>query len=105
MQTAQQVRNPVSLFADNNGVIIELPAVPAGGQAGISAGQGSLVFGIGTQANNVLSSSAVVLPLDSNPSDAAWLGITTVFNGVSYPNSTSSIGSFLDSGSNGMSEF
>jgi len=102
VQTAQQVRNPVSLFADNNGVIIELPAVPAGGQAGISAGQGSLVFGIGTQANNVLSSSAVVLPLDSNPSDAAWLGITTVFNGVSYPNSTSSIGSFLDSGSNGM---
>lgn len=98
---AEQVRNPVSLFAaDNNGVIIELPAVPVGGQSGISAGQGSLVFGIGTASNNGLSSSAVVLTLDSNPNDAAWLGFTTVFNGVSYPNSTSSIGSFLDSGSN-----
>jgi hypothetical protein len=101
VSVAEQVRNPVSLFAvDNNGVILELPAVPAGGQLGISAGQGSLVFGIGTESNNGLSSSAVVLTLDSNPNDAAWLGFTTVFNGVSYPNSLSAIGSFLDSGSN-----
>jgi hypothetical protein len=101
--TTQQVRNPVSLFAaDNNGVIIELPAVPVGGQTGISAGQGSMVFGIGTQANNGLSSSAVTLTLDSNSNDAAWMGVTTVFNGVSYPNSIDSIGSFLDSGSNAL---
>lgn len=99
----QQLRNPVSKFAsDNNGVILELPAVPVGGQAGISAGQGSLVFGIGTQANNALSSSAVVLTLDSNLNDSAYAGVTTVFKGVSYPHSTSSFGSFLDSGSNGL---
>ncbi len=95
---AEQVRNPVSLFADNNGVILELPAVPVGGQA---TAAGSLVFGIGTQANNGLS-SGVILPLDPNFNDPAWMGFTTVFNGVKYPNSTSSIGSFIDSGSNAM---
>jgi len=110
---AQQVRNPVSLFTDNNGVILQLPSVPTG--AGGENVPGSLYFGIGTLANNGLSSSAVVLPLDSNVNDPAWSGFTTVFpavGGVSYPNSTEnnlllannsySIGSFLDSGSNGI---
>jgi hypothetical protein len=108
----EQVRNPVSLFAtDNNGVIFELPAVPIGGQTGIAAGQGSMVFGIGTQSNNGLG-SAVVLTLDSNPNDPAWSGFTTVYNGVSYPNAAENttllangsytFGSFLDSGSNGF---
>ncbi len=96
---SEQVRNPVSMFADNNGVIIELPAVPTGGQA---TATGSLVFGIGTQSNNGLNSSAVVLPLDTNYADAAWTGFTTVFNNVSYPSSTDSTGSILDSGSNGI---
>ena len=108
---AQQVRNPVSKFAtDNNGVILELPTV-ATGVGGVNVA-GSMVFGIGTQLNNGLSSSAVVLPLDSNFNDAAW----GVYNGVSYPNTTEdcsllansnntvgTIGSFLDSGSNYMS--
>ncbi len=97
---SQQVRNPVSLFAtDNNGVILEMPTVPLSGQAGISLGQAALVFGIGTQSNNGLG-GAVVLPLDPNPTDPSWAGITTVFNGVSYPNSntTTPSGSFLDSG-------
>jgi len=108
----QQLRNPVSLFAtDNNGVIFELPAVPIGGETGIAAGQGSMVFGIGTQSNNGLG-SAVVLTLDDNPNDAAWSGFTTVYKGVSYPNAAENttliangsyaIGSFLDSGSNGF---
>ncbi len=108
----QQVRNPVSLFtADNNGVILEMPSVPAGGAKGVAAGQASLVFGIGTQSNNGLG-SAVVLPLDSDPSHAAWSGITTVYNGVSYPDSTQdntllangshTFGSFIDSGSNAI---
>lgn len=97
---AQQVQNPVSKFtSDNNGVILELPAVPIGGQATAS---GSLVFGIGTQSNNGLSSGAVVLTIDSNENDAAWSGFTTTYNNVAYPNSISSIGSFLDSGSNGI---
>jgi hypothetical protein len=100
--TTQQVRNPVSMFTtDNNGVILELPVVPIGGQTSISAGQGSMVFGIGTQSNNGLG-SAVVLALDSNLNDPAYAGITTVFKGISYPNSTTALASFLDSGSNGF---
>jgi hypothetical protein len=82
---AQQVQNPVALFAsDNNGVIVELPAV-SGAEASVS---GSLVFGIGTQSNNVLG-SAKVYTTDQN------LSFTTTFNNLSYP------GSFIDSGSNG----
>lgn len=101
--TTQQVRNPVSMFAsDNNGVIVELPAVPVGGQANIASGLGSMVFGIGTQSNNGLTGSAVVLTLDPVFADAAFEGVTTVFNGVSFPHSTNSFGSFLDSGSNGI---
>ena len=101
--TAQQVRNPVSAFAtDNNGVILQLPLVPVGGQGGISEGQASLVFGIGTQSNNGMG-DAVAMTLDPNRSDDAYAGITTVYKGVSYPNSSAvGFGSFLDSGSNGM---
>jgi hypothetical protein len=84
---AQQAQNPVWMFAsDNNGVILELPTVPASGAPSVS---GSLVFGIGTQANNGLG-SAQVLALDANGN------FTTVFNG--QPHS----GSFIDSGSNGL---
>ncbi len=96
---AQQVRNPVSLFADNNGVILELPAVTTG--VGGATASGSLVFGIGTQANNVLG-SATVLTLDANSNDPAWMGFTTTFNNVAFPNSSNAIGSFIDSGSNGV---
>ncbi len=82
---AQQVVNPVVLFAtDSNGVIVELPAVPSGGEASVS---GSLVFGIGTQSNNGLGGAKVY----TAPSGS----LTTSYNGQSYP------GSFLDSGSNG----
>jgi hypothetical protein len=103
----QQIRNPVSMFAiDNNGVILELPAVPVGGQTGVSVNQSALVFGIGTKSNNALNSSAVVLPIDTTYSDPAWLGFTTVFDGASYPNPNSTTytgyGSYLDSGSNAI---
>jgi hypothetical protein len=82
---AQQVINPVALFAsDNNGVIIELPAV-SGSAATLS---GSLVFGIGTQSNNALG-SATVYTIDSS------LSLTTSYKGTPYS------GSFIDSGSNG----
>ena len=83
--SAQQVLNPVSLFAtDNNGVIVELPAA-SGPEPSLS---GSLVFGIGTQSNNGLSGAKVYT------TDASG-NFTTTFNGGSYS------GSFLDSGSNG----
>jgi hypothetical protein len=59
---AQQVQNPVTLFAtDNNGVIVELPAVSAP-ETSVS---GSLIFGIGTQSNNGLN-GATVYTVDAN---------------------------------------
>lgn len=82
---AQQVQNPVALFAsDNNGVIVELPSA-SGAAATLS---GSLVFGIGTQSNNSLN-SATVYTVDD------YGNFTTTYSGQSYPNS------FIDSGSNG----
>jgi len=85
---AQQVPNPVALFpTDNNGVIIELPAVP-GAEATAS---GSLVFGIGTESNNSLG-SATVYPVSL--SSAHPLDFSTTFNGNDYDDS------FIDSGSN-----
>lgn len=81
-----QVQHPVAMFAaDNNGVIIELPAVPDAGAASVS---GSLVFGIGTQANNGLGNASVI---GVNPGKSSF---TTIYNGTSYG------ASFLDSGSN-----
>ncbi len=85
----QQVQNPVSMFPqDNNGVILELPSILS--PSGAFNVPGFMVFGIGTEANNSLGSSATVLNLNS-----AGM-FTTTFNGVSYPNS------FVDSGSNGL---
>ncbi len=84
-----QVSNPVARFAtDDNGVIVELPSVPAGGAP---TANGSLVFGIGTRSNNGLG-SAVVIPVDDRGT------LTTLFpaQGTQYP------GSFIDSGSNGI---
>jgi uncharacterized protein DUF3443 len=82
-----QVQNPVAFFpTDNNGAVIQLPAVAAGGAVSVT---GSLIYGIGTQSNNALG-SAKVLTVD------AVGNITTVFSGQSYPSS------FIDSGSNGI---
>jgi hypothetical protein len=50
-----QVSNPVASFStDNNGVIIELPALSPRWASSVS---GSLLFGIGTQPNNSLGSA------------------------------------------------
>jgi Protein of unknown function (DUF3443) len=85
---ADQVPNPVILFAkDNNGVIVELPAV-TGAETSVS---GSLIFGIGTQSNNALG-SATVYTIDPSTGN-----FTTAFNNVSYENSA-----FLDTGSNAL---
>ncbi|HYB32869.1 MAG TPA: DUF3443 family protein [Steroidobacteraceae bacterium] len=84
---AQQLQNPVILFAkDNNGTIIELPAVAAAGAASAS---GSLVFGIGTESNNAIGKSVTQLFADQ-----AQGFITATLNGTNYPDS------YLDSGSN-----
>lgn len=81
----QQVQNPVALFTtDSNGVIIELPAL-SGSAASMS---GSMIFGIGTQANNALGSAAI-FPLNSTGE------FNTTFKGKTYP-------AFVDSGSNAL---
>jgi hypothetical protein len=89
-----QAWNPVSAFpVDNNGVVLQLPAIPAAGQA---TATGTLYFGIGTQSNNAIPSGATVFELD-NYGDFN----TAVYNGITYT-STNSNGSFLDTGSNAL---
>lgn len=83
-----QLQHPVAHFAtDNDGVILELPAVTS--PTGALSLNGSLVFGIGTQSNNGLA-GASVLTLDGNGD------FITTFQGNSFN------GSFVDSGSNGL---
>jgi hypothetical protein len=81
---SQQVQNPVAAFrTDNNGVLVDLPAVPLS----TVTVSGSLIFGIGTQSNNSLG-SAHVFTLDSSTGN-----FSTSFKGKAYS-------SFLDTGSN-----
>jgi hypothetical protein len=85
---SEQASNPVAFFAtDNNGVIIELPSVPAGGSATVT---GQLIFGIGTETNNALGSATV---FNASPDYGT---ITTTFNGTALN------GSYFDTGSNGL---
>jgi hypothetical protein len=99
--TALQLPNPVTLFAtDNNGVVIELPAVGATGAP--APVNGSLVFGIGTETNNALG-SATKLPMcyGSASGPQCTLNGTPLFGTVSAAlNGTTYIQSYLDSGSN-----
>jgi hypothetical protein len=82
-----QVQNPVYRFAsDNNGVILQLPAV---GAAGALGARGSLIFGINTQSNNQLGTATV---LTVNP---IFGNLSTSYKGQTFANS------FIDSGSNG----
>jgi hypothetical protein len=80
-----QQQNPVALFgSDNNGVLIQLPAVSAPGAATLN---GTLYFGINTQSNNALGSAAF-FTLDG------FGDLVTMFGGTSLGTS------FIDSGSN-----
>jgi hypothetical protein len=83
----QQVTNPVFNFpVDNNGVIVHLPAV-----TDVAATvNGTLTFGIGTESNNALPGTALVLNLASGDV------FTTNFGSQSLTSS------FIDSGSNGL---
>jgi hypothetical protein len=86
--TSAQVQNPVTYFAtDNNGVIIELPSVAAGGAVSVT---GALVFGIDTASNNSQSATAKVLDLSTTTGF-----LTVALGGMDYAES------FLDTGSNG----
>ena len=82
-----QVTNPVALFAaDNNGVIVSLPNLQnANGDASV---QGTLYFGINTQADNTLpAASLTVLETDASGDFSATL------NGAATP-----LPSWIDSG-------
>ena len=84
-----QLQNPVALLPkDNNGVIVKLPSISADGVLSVS---GSMVLGIGTQSNNIPSSTVMAYPVD----DATGNFITS-FGGISYTDS------FIDSGSNAL---
>jgi hypothetical protein len=90
---SQQVQNPVALFpVDNNGVVISLPSVPAGGAPSIS---GLLTFGIGTQSNNQ-PSGVTVYPVD------ACGQFITIYKGTTFNDGGNCAkgGGFLDTGSN-----
>lgn len=84
---AAQLQNPVALFpSDNNGVILDLPAVPSPA----ATVDGSMIFGIDTQSDNAFPASAGLYTLDP------YYGtLTTFYYGIGYPSS------FIDSGSNG----
>lgn len=83
----QQVPNPVALFStDNNGVILEMPAIADTGA--VSPGGGVLVFGINTRSNNGLGQAAV---LDGDPNSGV---IAAQFLGTTYDSA------YFDSGSN-----
>lgn len=84
----QQLLNPVVMFpTDNNGTIVELPAISSTGQSNVA---GSLVFGIGTQSNNALLSSAAVFPTDPGMGT-----FTALYGGAGLL-------SYIDSGSNAL---
>jgi len=92
-----QVQNPVWMFpTDNNGVLMQFPAVADSGQASVS---GSLIFGIGTQSNNGLGSAGVV-PVDPGTGNFAAQFMGTLFNDFNGTGSGHG-SSYIDSGSNG----
>ena len=87
VSVARQLKNPVPLFAsDNNGFLIDLPAV---GSAGAVSLNGSLIFGIGTQPNNQVIARRVL-------TTSATGQFLTVLSGQSLDTS------FIDTGSNGL---
>ena len=82
-ETQNQVANPVPFFAvDNNGVIVQMAPISSNGAASAA---GTVVFGIGTQANNGKTAAATY---------------TTDASG-DFPSRGQSNTVFLDSGSNG----
>lgn len=84
---SSQVQNPVALLpVDNNGVVLDLPAIGANGSNLVS---GQLILGIGTQSNNT-------------PSGVTLYRADTSGNFVTKFNSTTYAQSFIDSGSNGF---
>ena len=92
-----QLQNPVPhLPTDNNGLIVILPSVPTGGAVTVN---GSLILGVGTEANNQLSSTDTLL--QTSAANYAHINTQVSAASLSYGpvNMNSSI---LDTGSNGL---
>lgn len=84
---AKQVKHPVPLFStDNNGFVIDLPAVDRAGAISVN---GSLIFGVGTQTNNRFNAGTLLVP------DAKG-NFRTVIGARGWS------ASFIDTGSNGL---
>jgi hypothetical protein len=93
----QQLQNPVYvLSADNNGVVVVLPGLASGVLSAPSL-TGSMVFGIGTQANNTTAGASAM-----RLSTSAFSGyvVNTTVTRASY--TATMANSFLDTGSNGL---
>jgi hypothetical protein len=89
----QQVQNPVTFLpVNNNGTLIVMPALPVGGAW---LAKGRLVFGIGTQSNNQIASTAQVYHVEPDPASLNYLYLGVTIAGVRYPYA------YIDSGSNG----
>lgn len=85
----QQVANPIAHFAtDNNGVLVQFPAVPDGGSSTVT---GLVIFGINTQANNAMPGTVTTFA-----TGAAGDLRNSTFNGAP------GVDAFLDTGSNGL---
>ncbi len=97
--TSQQVTNPVSAFPnDNNGTQIAFPPLFSGGSP---TAQGTLIFGIGTQANNSLVNATVYAVNTSSPNAGSF---ASSYAGGTYAGSISSGANanyFLSSGITG----
>lgn len=94
---AQQVANPVQSFAtDNNGVILNMPAV---GATGAVKATGFLTFGLGTQSNNALPSSGIQTFQTDHFGDVK----SATLDGTTYTDtSPTQRAAFFDTGSNGL---
>ncbi|HET8706112.1 MAG TPA: DUF3443 domain-containing protein [Pseudomonadales bacterium] len=87
VDVTDQVHNPAVFFAaNNNGVVISLPAISAAGQSNVT---GSVIFGIGTAANNQLG-NAKIFSIDENGM------FITQYKNLIFDQS------FMDTGSNGL---
>ncbi|OWY39921.1 hypothetical protein CEK28_04030 [Xenophilus sp. AP218F] len=90
-----QVANPVAALAgDNNGVLLQLPAVLP---TGAPSAQGTLTFGVATQSNNAIPASAQVF---SSPAGAGYTVSTSYTDTLGV--ARVGMSAFLDSGSNGL---
>jgi uncharacterized protein DUF3443 len=85
VEDAQQVVNPVTKFAvNNNGVIVQLPPVTMSA----ASATGTLVFGIGTQSNNMLADVTSYR--------------STAFGNLMGTYKGTAVTTIVDSGSNGL---